>query len=188
MNDAVLQGLMPAPMPKPSHDERDDIGRLVALTWHGSGTAPSPAGARWLVAVDGSPCALRAVAMVARLVVGTSAPEVDLVHVQPWLNKEAAEHELARRGWAATAEARKLLEAQGIGWHLQTLMGEEASAITSLAETLGSLGIALGSRGLTATESVLLGSVAQKVSHQAKTAVLIVRQRMNCKESGNAAA
>ena len=175
MNDAVLQGLMPAPMPKPSHDERDDIGRLVALTWHGSGTAPSPAGARWLVAVDGSPCALRAVAMVARLVVGTSAPEVDLVHVQPWLNKEAAEHELARRGWAATAEARKLLEAQGIGWHLQTLMGEEASAITSLAETLGSLGIALGSRGLTATESVLLGSVAQKVSHQAKTAVLIVR-------------
>ena len=171
MNDAVLQGSMPAP----NREERDDIGRLVALTWHGSGTAPSLAGERWLVAVDGSAGALRAVAMVARLAASTSAPEIDLVHVQPWLNKEAAEHELARRGWAATAEARKLLEAQGIGWHLHTLMGEEASAMTSLAETLGSLGIALGSRGLTATESVLLGSVAQKVSHQAKTAVLIVR-------------
>lgn len=171
MNDAVLQGSMPSP----NREERDDIGRIVALTWHGSGSAPSPLGARWLVAVDGSACSLRAVAMVARLAASTSAPDLDVVHVQPWLNKEAAEHELARRGWAATAEARKLLEAQGVGWHLHTLMGEEAPSMTSLAAKLGSLGIALGSRGLTAAESVLLGSVAQKVSHLAKTAVLIVR-------------
>lgn len=113
MNDAVLQG----PMPAANQEKRDEFDRLVALTW---------------------------------------------------LNKEAAGHELARRGWAATAEARQLLGAQGIGWHLHTLMGEEASAMANLAK-------ALGSRGLTATESVLLGSVAQKVSHQAKTAVLIVR-------------
>lgn len=172
MSDAVLQD----PMLAPVLEQRDDIGRMVALTWHGASTDDGHGNERWLVAVDGSNYSLRAVAMAARLGVREEqVAAVDLVHVQSWLNKEAAETELARRGWAATAQARRLLEAAGIRWRLYALMGEEAPEIARLAEALGSLGIVMGSRGLTATESVLLGSVAQKVLHLAKTAVLIVR-------------
>ena len=172
MSDAVLQDVMLAPV----LEQRDDMGRLVAVTWHGAGTDAGGAGRdRWLVAVDGSRGSLRAVEMVARLSVVEQGAGVDLVHVESWLNKEAAETELARRGWAATTNARQLLDASRIHWRLHALMGEGAPEIASLADQLGSRGIAIGSRGLTAAESVLLGSVASKVVHLARTAVLIVR-------------
>ena len=173
MSDAVLQDLMPVPV----LEQRDDMGRLAAVIWHGAG-ACTGAGAgrdRWLVAVDGSRGSLQAVEMVARLGVLEQGAEVDLVHVESWLNKEAAETELARRGWAATTNARQLLDASGIHWRLYALMGEGAPEIARLANELGSRGIAIGSRGLTAAESVLLGSVAYKVVHLAKTSVLLVR-------------
>lgn len=173
MSDAVLQDVMLAPV----LEQRDDMGRLVAVTWHGAGTdAGAGAGRdRWLVAVDGSRGSLRAVEMVARLSAVEQGAGVDLVHVESWLNKEAAETELARRSWAVMTTARQLLDASRIRWRLHALMGEGASEIASLADQLGSRGIAIGSRGLTAAESVLLGSVASKVVHLARTAVLIVR-------------
>ena len=171
MSDAVLQDLMSVPV----LEQRDDIGRLVAVTWYGAGAGAGPGRDRWLVAVDGSRGSLHAVEMVARLAVLEQGAEVDLVHVESWLNKEAAETELARRGWAATTNARQLLDAAGIRWRLYAVMGEGAPEIASLADELGSRGIAIGSRGLTAAESVLLGSVASKVVHLARTAVLIVR-------------
>ncbi|MHB1201216.1 MAG: universal stress protein [Polaromonas sp.] len=151
------------------------MGRIVVVTWHGAGAGDDTGSARWLVAVDGSACSLRAVAMVARLAALEQGAEVDLVHVQPWLNKEAAETELPRRGWAATAQARHLLDAAAVRWCLHATMGEEEPEIAGLADALGSRGIAIGSRGLTATESLLLGSVAYKVVHLVKLPVLIVR-------------
>ncbi|MDO8279031.1 MAG: universal stress protein [Burkholderiaceae bacterium] len=54
-------------------------------------------------------------------------------------------------------------------------MGEAAEEIVALAQQLGSRGIALGSRGLTATESLFLGSIAYKVVPLAKVPVLIGR-------------
>lgn len=171
MTDAAMQDAVPAP----ALERRDDMGRLVAVTWHGDEASGGSGSARWLVAVDGSACSLRAVAMVAGLAALEQGAGVDLVHVQPWLNKEAAESELARRGWAATAQARQLLDAASVRWRLHVVMGEGAPEIASLADALGSRGIAIGSRGLTATESLLLGSVAYKVVHLARLPVLIVR-------------
>ncbi|MDO8440775.1 MAG: universal stress protein [Polaromonas sp.] len=171
MTDAAMQDAMPAP----ALERRDDMGRLVAVTWHGADPSDDTGSARWLVAVDGSACSLRAVAMAAGLAALERGAEVDLVHVQPWLNKEAAESELARRGWAATSQARQLLDAASVRWRLHVLMGEGAPEIADLADALGSRGIAIGSRGLTATESLLLGSVAYKVVHLARLPVLIVR-------------
>ena len=168
-------------VPAPPIERRDDIGRLVAVTWHGSGVRPVSGNNRWLVAVDGSECSLRAVAMAARLSALGRDGEVDIVHVQPWLVKEAAETELARRGWAATAQARQLLDAASVGWHLHVVMGEPAAQIIGLAETPGTNdinginGIVIGSRGQSMAESLLLGSVAEKVLHQAKLPVMIVR-------------
>ena len=171
MTDAAIQDAVPAP----ALERRDDMGRLVAVTWHGAKTSDGTGRARWLVAVDGSECSLRAVAMVAGLAAREPVAEVDLVHVQSWLNKEAAETELPHRGWAATAQARHLLDAVPIRWRLHVIMGEEAPEIAGLADALGSRGIAIGSHGLSAAESVLLGSVADKVVHLAKLPVLLVR-------------
>lgn len=54
-------------------------------------------------------------------------------------------------------------------------MGDAAEGIVALARELGSRGIAIGSRGLTAAESLLLGSVAYKVVHLSAVPVLVVR-------------
>ena len=161
--------------PSPALERRDDIGRLVAATWHGTGAGDGAGSARWLVAVDGSECSLRAVAMVARLAALERNAEIDLVHVQPWLNKEAAETELPQRAWAATAQARHLVDSASVRWRLHAVMGEAAPEIVGMADALGSRGITIGSRGLGAAESLLLGSVAYKVVHLAKLPVLIVR-------------
>ena len=171
MSDIALQNDMSAPVA----EQRDDMGRLVAVTWQSVATNEVTLSDRWLVAVDGSAGSLRAVEMVARMVLVDQGAGVDLVYVQSWLNKEAAETELARRGWATTAQARQAFDAAGVSWRLMSLMGEEAPEIVRLAETLSSRGIAIGSRGLTAAESVLLGSVAYKVVHLAKSSVLLVR-------------
>ena len=163
--------------PTPALERRDDIGRLVAVTWHGAGADANAdsAGGRWLIAVDGSECSLRTLATaIQRAALGPDR-EVDLVHVQPWLVKEAAQTELPRRGWAATAQARGMLDAASVRWRLHVVMGEAAPEIASLADALGSCAIAIGSHGLTAAESMLLGSVAYKVVHLAKLPVLIVR-------------
>ena len=165
-------------MPVPPIERRDDIGRLVAVSWHGSGMRAGTGNNRWLVAVDGSECSLRAVAMAARLAALGQDGEVDIVHVQPWLVKEASETELARRGWAATAQARQLLDAASVRWRLHVVMGEAASQIVGLAETPGLAGIngiVIGSRGQSMAESLMLGSVAEKVLHQAKLPVMTVR-------------
>ena len=171
MTDAAIQDTVPVP----ALERRDDMGRLIAVSFHGAGATDDSGSARWLVAVDGSACSLRAVAMVAGLAAPEQGAGVDLVHVQPWLNKEAAETELPRRGWAASAQARQLLDAASVPWRVHVVMGVGAPEITNLADALGSRGIAIGSRGLTATASLLLGSVAYQVVHLARLPVLIVR-------------
>lgn len=164
----------PAVMPVPDRTDRDELGRLVAASWGAAPADPARNG-RWLVAVDGSVGSTRAAAMAAQLSAPGTRAEVDLVHVHPWLVKEAAESELPRRGWHASAAARALMDEAGIAWRLHVRMGQAADEIVALAQQLGSLGIAIGSHGLTATQSLLLGSVAYKVVHLAKVPVLIVR-------------
>lgn len=172
---ATISASVPSSMPAPDLERRDNLGRLTSLAWFGGQTRAVTTSTRWLVAVDGSACSLRAVTASAHLVAMGQGDVLDLVNVQPWLSKEAAECELARRGWAATAQARQLLQASATPWQLHVLMGEDAAAIVELAESLDSLGICIGSHGWTAAEAVLLGSVACKVLRLAKMPVLIVR-------------
>ena len=168
---------LPDALPAPDLTQRDSIGRLVAATWHSAGASPAGTGrARWLVAVDGSACALRAAAMAARLAALAPHAEVDLVHVEPWLSLEAAETELMQRSWTAMAPARQRLEAEALHWHLHALMGSDAATeIVGLAHALDSCGIAIGSQGLTAVESLFMGSVAYKILHLAWGPTLVVR-------------
>jgi nucleotide-binding universal stress UspA family protein len=165
----------PIAIPAPDQTARDELGRLVAACWSATTNDQTGRSSRWLVAVDGSEGSLRAASMAARLIAAERRTGVDLVHVHPWLVKEAAETELARRGWHATAAARALMDEAGIAWRLHVRMGEAAEEIVALAQELGSQGIAIGSHGLTAAESLFLGSVAYKVVHLGKVPVLIVR-------------
>lgn len=167
--------LKAAAVPAPDDSTRDELGRLVAARW---GSLPPGRAGRtgtWLVAIDGSEGAMRATAMAARLAAAEACADIDLVHVQPWMTKEAAEAELPRRAWQAFAGARTLLDDAGMAWRLHARMGEAAGQIVALSQELGSRAIAIGSHGLTATESLLLGSVAYKVVHLGKVPVLVVR-------------
>ena len=51
-------------------------------------------------------------ALAMRLATESGANVLDLVNVQPWLSREAAETGLAQRGWAACAHACAMLDAR----------------------------------------------------------------------------
>ena len=130
---------------------------------------------QWLIAVDGSDHSLRAVAEAARMAAQLKDCRLHLVNVQHWLSREAAESELESRGWKATEKARDLLGAAALPWQLHIVMGEAAEAIVALSARLGCQTIVIGSRGLGATENLLVGSVAYKVIHLSPVSVLVVR-------------
>jgi nucleotide-binding universal stress UspA family protein len=161
-------------MPEPTLTERDSDGRLIGVVIDCAQPRPAAADNAWLVAIDGSAHSLRATAEAARLAGLMQGGSIHLLNVQPWLAKEAAQSELPRRGWAATAGARGLLDASGTPWRLHVRMGDAAECIVALAEHLGGV-IVIGSNGLGATEALLLGSVAHQVIHLSKASVLVVR-------------
>ncbi len=127
-----------------------------------------------MVAVDSSDNALRAVAHAAYLAGEMTACALHLVHVQPWLSKEAAEAELAHRALDATARARAKLDGAGLPWRLHVAMGDPADCILEWVVQLRASGILIGSRGLNVVENLLLGSVASKVVHRAAVPVVVV--------------
>lgn len=154
--------------------ERDGDGRLVGLIFDSTPPLAAPDVNPWLVAVDSSDNALRAVAQAARDAAGMTACALHLVHVQPWLSKEAAEAELAHRALGATARARALLDAERLPWRLHVAMGDPAERILDQAVRLHASGIVIGSRGLNVVESLLFGSVAYKVMHLSPLPVMVV--------------
>lgn len=163
-------------MPPACREQRDSEGRLLAVTFESGGISSDvPCSACWLVALDGSGYALQALRQAMRLALESGVETLDLINVQPWLSKEAAESHLSQRGWAATAAACAILDAKGLGWRLHVRMGEPATSIVLLAEFLGSRGIVIGARGLSTAESLLLGCVAQQVIRAALGVVLVVR-------------
>lgn len=162
-------------IPAPSGSERDADGRLVALDFAGGSPPAAGTANDWLVAVDGSAHSLRALDAALRMAETMTGCRLHLVNVQHWLGKEAAETELAQRGWAATAQARATLDAAGRPWQLHIAMGEAADCIIALAGRLGCAGIVVGSRGLGVTEGLLLGSVATRLARLSPHPVLLVR-------------
>lgn len=152
-------------IPAAADCERDADGRLVGLIFDSTPPLPAPASNPWLVAVDGSENASRAVAYALRQAGEMHACALHLVNVQHWLSKEAAETELAHRAWLATAGALSLLDADRQPWRLHVAMGDAAERIMALAVGLQCNGIVIGSRGLGVAESLLFGSVTQKLMH-----------------------
>lgn len=162
-------------IPAPSSVERDEAGRLVGLVIDSAHPFAEGAADTWLVAVDGSQHALRAVAEAQRMAAALKTCRLHLLNVQPWCSKEAAETEPARHGWEATAAARELLDTAGHPWRLHIAIGDPAERAVELANRLHCTGLVIGCRGQGVTHSLLFGSVAYKIMHMSQLPVLLVR-------------
>lgn len=155
--------------------QRNADGRLTGLVIDSQQALPTNPDNVWLIAIDGSSHAQHAVAETLRLTRRRADCALHLVHVEHWLSKEAAENELARRGWAVSHSARALLDGTGHPWRLHVAMGECAENIVRIAREINCRQIVVGSRGLSSTEDLLLGSVAHQVIHLSPVSVLVVR-------------
>jgi nucleotide-binding universal stress UspA family protein len=160
--------------PQLASSEHDTDGRLVGLVYDSTPALAAPYANPWLVAVDGSDNALRAVAHAADQAAAMNNFSLHLVHVQPWLSKEAAEVTLAHRALGATVRARAALDAAGLPWRLHVALGEPAERIIHRAVRISASGIVIGSRGLNVVESLLFGSVAYRVLHLSPLPVKVV--------------
>lgn len=137
-----------------------------------------------LVPVDGSANSDRAVRHVAELARRNPALEVHLLNVQPeigewevrsFLKKEEVEAIEESRGGDALASARAILDAAGVRYTPQVLIGPVAETIAKTALEQNCDGIVMGTRGLGAVAGVLLGSVTSKVIHLADVPVTLIK-------------
>ncbi len=139
-----------------------------------------------LLPVDGSECALRAVALVISKLAHYQSPEktaVHLVNVQPPFSHDISRfvsHEQIvefhqSEGEAALKEAQALLDAAGVKYTRHIKTGHIAEEITGLAECLGCDQIVMGTHGRGALGDLLMGSITLKVLHLATVPVLLVK-------------
>ncbi len=137
-----------------------------------------------LVPVDGSSNSDRAVRHVIALAGACPSMDVLLINVQPeiddwqvrrFLKKEEVEAMEESKGGDALQSARALLEAAGIRYTPQVLIGPVAETVARIALEQNCDGIIMGTRGLGAVAGVLLGSVASKVIHLADVPVTLIK-------------
>lgn len=121
-----------------------------------------------LLPVDGSPISDRAVRHVIALLQGCDGHTVFLINVQAPIDAPevrshmpASEIEAMQetRGGDALVTARALLDAAGVAYTPEVLLGPVAETIARFASEQGCDQIVIGSRGLSAIGSVLMGSV-----------------------------
>lgn len=137
-----------------------------------------------LIAVDGSEHSVLTVTRVTELAPKVVGLTTRLINVQPeTLNYEfhhgVVEDDAVRSEKALGArlleKERRLLEAAGIPCEWSVELGDPAETILRVAGDSACDMIVIGSHGLGAISSMLLGSVAMKVVSQAKMPVLLVK-------------
>lgn len=141
-----------------------------------------------LLASDGSDYALRAAQAAAELAKGLGA-SVTVLHVftmpvmqmsvpgSPSVDMDpgAVSAYVEQVQDAVAKRTGKVLDDAGVPYSALLEVGHPAEAILRIAEDDGYDLIILGSRGLSAIRSFLLGSVSDKVSHHSHCPVLIVK-------------
>ena len=141
---------------------------------------------RVLLPIDGSECALRAVALVISkrsLYLRPDDLDIHLVNVQapfPHDVSRFASHEQMTDFHREESKkylrgACEVLDAAGAKYTCHYLVGKVDEAITELAETLHCDQIVMGTHGRGALKEFLVGSITLKIVHLAKVPVLLVK-------------
>jgi nucleotide-binding universal stress UspA family protein len=137
-----------------------------------------------LVPVDGSAAAHRAVRHIVALASTFPSIEAVLLNVQPevdeWrvrrvLKKEEIEAMEESRGGDALQQDREVLKAAGVRCLPLVEIGTAAETIARVAREQGCDGIVMGTRGLGAVSSVLLGSVSSRVLQYSDLPVTLIK-------------
>ena len=138
-----------------------------------------------LIAIDGSDHALHALRYVIRLAKENGPVSIHLVnaHEEPTHYGELAVYvtldkmiQLQQQAAALVLQrGEEVLRQAGLSYTKEILIGNVPTSIVQCAEALHCDGIVLGSRGMTAVGSMMMGSVATKVTHLAKLPVTLVK-------------
>ncbi|RZI42690.1 universal stress protein [Herbaspirillum sp. HC18] len=136
-----------------------------------------------LVPVDASESAEHAVHYAARLVGDTPSIQLLLLNVQEPLDTRAraymSQQEIkaihATESQRALQAAMQILDEAGVPYHAEWRAGDIASTIAAYAEEADCESIVMGTRGLGAVSSLMMGSVAYKVVHQVRMPVTLVK-------------
>ena len=134
-----------------------------------------------MIAVDGSSESLQAVREALKLIARGLRTEIALVNVQ----EPASLLELATRdadtiaavqaGENLMSEAAALLDAEGVGYSMEVVLGEPGSMLLEMAEDLNADMVIMGARGMGALKSAIVGSVSKTVITHCRRPVLVVR-------------
>lgn len=138
-----------------------------------------------LVPVDGSDNALRAVRYAIKLAKENEPVAIHLVtaHEPPvlygeiavYVSEEKMERLQREHSEVLLAAAEQLLNEGDVAYTKEILIGPIAPSIASRAEQLGCDGIVMGTRGMTALGSLVMGSVATKVVHLSSVPVTLIK-------------
>jgi nucleotide-binding universal stress UspA family protein len=137
-----------------------------------------------LLAVDGSGCALRALAYA--ISQADSGPiSVELINVQllpdnygmvrAYLSEKEYRRFTKKRAQAALGPAARRLTRARIPHRVHTVWGDIAPELVRAARRFRCESIVMGTRGMGAIGNLLLGSVATKVIHLSKVPVTLVK-------------
>ena len=132
---------------------------------------------KFVVAVDGSVHANRAVEYLVCSAVGLRPCEVHLVHalalrIARLLTPQ--QRDLLLQAGADTAVARRMLDDAGIAYRFHSEAGNPAERIVDLVRSEKCDEVIVGSRGMSALDNIALGSVAYKVVHLSPVPVTVV--------------
>ena len=139
-----------------------------------------------LIPVDGSDCALRAVAHAIKMIgacAGHDKPEVHLINVQPslrgavgmFIESEDIKDYHREEGLKALETARKLLDEAGLEHTIHIDVGTPAQVIDRYARELGVEQIVMGTRGLGNISDIVLGSTSDELLRLTRLPVLLVK-------------
>lgn len=136
-----------------------------------------------MIAIDGSNESLQAVHQALSLVSRGLRAEIALVNVQEpasllqlaTQDSDAIAAAAVEAGEHLMAEGAALLDAAGVGYSMEVVLGEPATVLVDMAEETDADLVLLGARGMGAIESVLVGSVSKAVISRCTRPVLVVK-------------
>ena len=138
-----------------------------------------------LVPVDGSENSMRALRHAIARAKSNGPVSIHLVaaheeaivigEVAVYVSKEQIEELQRRQSEGPLLTAARELDAAGVSYTKEILVGPIAQTIAKRADELKCDGIVMGTRGMTALGGLVLGSVATRVVHAAHVPVTLVK-------------